>query len=133
MNSKLLVVLINTGVLASGVMAYAHHSFGATYNVDKRITLEGKVIQISYRSPHSFFFVEAPDEKGEMQKWSIEGAAAGQLAQAGVQRDTFRVGDHVVVVANPARSPDSYRGRMIKITCPSDGKTWGGRSGEVVD
>ena len=42
MNSKLLVVLINTGVLASGVMAYAHHSFGATYNVDKRITHRGK-------------------------------------------------------------------------------------------
>src|SRR6266850_1585655 len=32
-----------------------------------------------------------------------------------------------------ARSADSYRGRMIKITRPSEGKTWGGRAGEVVD
>jgi len=50
-----------------------------------------------------------------------------------VARDTFKVGDHVIVIANPSRSADSYRGRMIEITRPSEGKTWGGRAGEVVD
>jgi hypothetical protein len=115
------------------VPASAHHSFGATYQVDKEITLEGKVVQVSLRSPHSFFFVEAKDETGEVRRWSIEGAGAGQFAQQGVTRDSFKVGDPVKVIANPARSADSYRGRLIKITRTTDGKSWGGRPGEVVD
>jgi hypothetical protein len=133
MKNKLFVLLVTAGVMVSGATAYAHHSFGATYIVEKQVTLEGNVVQISYRSPHSFFFIDVPDPNGPTQKWSIEGAAPGQLAEAGVARDTFKVGDHVIVVANPARSTDSYRGRMIKITRPSDGKSWGGRAGEVVD
>ena len=133
MKGKLLVLIIAAGVMFAAVPAGAHHSFGATYNVDKEITLEGKVVQVSLRSPHSFFFVEAKDETGEVRRWSVEGAGAGQFAQQGVTRDSFKVGDPVKVIANPARSADSYRGRLIKITRTTDGKTWGGRPGEVVD
>ena len=133
MKVRLLIFLVTAGVLISGIPAVAHHSFGATYNVDKEVTLEGKVVQVSLRSPHSFFFVEAPDENGKMQRWSIEGAGAGQLASQGVGRDAFKVGDPVKVIANPARSVESYRARMVKITRTTDGKTWGGRAGEVVD
>ena len=133
MKIRMLVLLAATAMFLSGVPAVAHHSFGATYNVDKEITLEGKVVQVSLRSPHSFFFVEVPDENGKIQRWSIEGAGAGQLASQGVGRDAFKVGDPVKVVANPARSVESYRARMIKITRTTDGKTWGGRPGEVVE
>ena len=133
MKIRLITLLVVTGVFVSGIPVVAHHSFGATYNVDKEITLEGKVVQVSLRSPHSFFFIEAPDENGKLQKWSIEGAGAGQLASQGVGRDAFKVGDPVKVVANPARSTESYRARMIKITRTTDGKTWGGRPGEVVE
>ena len=86
MKNKLVALLVTAGLLASGAAAYAHHSFGSTYIVEKQVTLEGSVIQISYRSPHSFFFIEVPDANGQTQKWSIEGAAPGQLAQAGVAR-----------------------------------------------
>lgn len=133
MKIGLLILLLAAGMLMSGIPAMAHHSFGATYSVEKEVTIEGKVVQVSLRSPHSFFFVEAPDENGKMQRWSIEGAGAGQLAAQGVGRDVFKVGDPVKVIANPARSANSYRARMIKITRTTDGKSWGGRPGEVVD
>ena len=133
MKGKLLVLFVAFITLLAAAPADAHHSFGATYNVDKEVTLEGRVVQVSLRSPHSFFFVESKDENGEVHRWSIEGAGAGQFAQQGVTRDSFKVGDPVKVIANPARSVDSYRARMIKITRTTDGKTWGGRPGEVVD
>ena len=41
--------------------AFAHHSFGATYEITKAIKLEGKIVQFVYRNPHSFVHVEAPD------------------------------------------------------------------------
>ena len=119
-------------LLLASLPAQAHHSFGGTYDVSKEITLKGKIVQVSIRSPHSFFFIEAEDSSGTLQRWSIEGAAASQFAQQGVTRDAFQVGDPVEVIGNPARSATSYRARLIKITRTTDGKSWGGRPGETV-
>ena len=113
--------------------AGAHHSFGATYDVSKEITIKGTLVQTSLRSPHSFFYVEGEDDKGVPQRWSIEGASASQFAQQGVDRAAFKVGDQVEVIANPARSATSLRGRLLKIARPSDGHTWGTRAGETVN
>jgi len=54
------------GILTGGA-AYAHHSFAATYFVDKEITIEGDITSFLYRNPHSFIKVAAPDDKGQMQ------------------------------------------------------------------
>jgi len=129
----LLALLISAGLAFTTIPADAHHSFGSTYDVQKEIELEGKVVQVSLRSPHSFFYIEAKDESGQVQRWAIEGAGAAQFAQQGVTRESFKIGDVVQVVGNPARSKDSYIARLVKITRPSDGKSWGSRAGEVVD
>jgi hypothetical protein len=131
--NKVLGVVFAAGTFLAGSQAYAHHSFGATYDVSKEQTVKGKIVQVSLRSPHSFFFIEAEDSSGTVQRWSIEGAAAGQFAQQGVTKDAFKVGDPVEVICNPARSATSFRGRLIKITRTTDGKTWGGRAGESFD
>ena len=129
----LLAAVIASVFLFTILPADAHHSFGSTYDVQKEIELEGKVVQVSLRSPHSFFYIEAKDQAGQLQRWAIEGAGAAQFAQQGVTRDSFKIGDLVQVIGNPARSKDSYRARLVKITRPSDGKSWGSRAGEVVD
>lgn len=121
-------------LLLSSMPAEAHHSFAGTYDASKEITIKGKIVQVSFRSPHSFFFVEAEDEKGVVQRWAIEGAAAGQFSQQGVTKDSFKVGDPVEVRVNPARSnTTSYRARMLKITRTTDGKSWGNLPGETVN
>ena len=111
----------------------AHHSFGGTYDVDKEILIKGKVVQVSLRSPHSFLYVEGAVANTPVQRWVIEGASAAQFTQQGVDKDAFKIGDPVEVVANPSRSPNSNRARLIKITRTTDGKSWGTRVGETVD
>jgi len=123
---------VAAALLAAAPVA-AHHSFGGTYNVDRQITLKGTIVQLTLRSPHSFVYIEAPDEKGTPQRWTIEGASAQQFAQQGFDKDAFKVGDPVEIVGNPSRSPNSTRARLIKITRTTDGKTWGSRAGEVVN
>ena len=123
MNRKRLISLL-AGVLLSGATAYAHHSFAATYVTEKEVKIEGDLITFMFRNPHSFVHVMAPDEKGQMQRWAIEWAAAGQLN--GIARDTLKVGDHVIVTGNPGRNPADHRLRMKTITRPSDGWKWGG-------
>jgi hypothetical protein len=117
----------------SGTTAYAHHSFAAVYNSKKEIKLEGTMVQFLYRNPHSYVQVEAPDENGVMQRWSVEWGGAASLAGQGVQRDTFKIGDHVIITGLPSRAPGEYRVKMNTLKRPSDGLTWGTKAGETVD
>jgi uncharacterized protein DUF6152 len=108
----------------TGATAYAHHSFAATYIVDKEIKIEGDLVQFMFRNPHSFVHVQAPDDTGQMQRWAIEWAAAGQLT--GISRDTLKPGDHVIVSGNPGRTAEDHRLRMRSILRPKDGFKWSG-------
>src|SRR5688572_21894293 len=113
--------------------ASAHHSFGATYELSTQLKLDGKIAQFVYRNPHSFVHIEAPDAAGVQQRWAVEWGGTAQLANAGVQRDTLKVGDHVLVTGRPSRVPGEYRLLLVTLTRPSDGFTWGRRANEVVD
>ena len=125
MNRKVFGLLMAV-VLLAGARSYAHHSFAATYFEDKSLTIEGELVQFLYRNPHSFVHIMAPDDKGEMQRWSIEWGGGGQLARQGVGRETLKVGDKVVVVGDLGRNPADHRLRMRSIVRPSDGWKWGG-------
>ena len=128
-----LFALAVAAAMLSSLPVQAHHSFGGTYNADKQIRIKGKMVQVSLRSPHSFLFVEVEDATGTLQRWAIEGAGAAQFARQGINKDVFKIGDPVEVVANPSRSPNSTRARLIKITRTTDGKSWGTRTGETVE
>ena len=126
-------LLAVAAALAASTVAYAHHSYAATYDVGKEVKLEGKLVQFVYRSPHSFVHVEAPDQEGAQQRWAVEWSGTGQLAGQGVTRETLKVGDTVVIVGRPSRVPGEYRALMVSLRRPIDGFTWGGRGGQVVD
>ena len=134
MRGKLIVVLTATA-LAWGAAAYAHHSFPATYQINKLVTIEGKVAQLLFRNPHSFLQVDAPDATtGQMVRWSLEWSGASSLTNQGVVKDTLKSGDVIVVTANPARSTsDSTRALLKTIKRPSDGWMWGALPGQAVD
>jgi hypothetical protein len=126
-------LLTFVALLVSAAIAYAHHSLGATYDSSKELKLEGKIVEILLRNPHSFLHVEAPDEHGVMQRWSFEWRGVGSLSQQGIKRDTFKVGDEVIVTGNPSRTPTDHRGVLKTLHRKSDGFGWGERPGESVD
>ena len=133
MMRSVLRLLALAAALAMGTTASAHHSFGATYDVNKEVKLEGKLMQIVYRNPHSFVHVQALDDKGMPQRWAIEWGGTSQLANAGVKRETLKVGDAVVITARPSRTPGEFRVLMLSLVRPSDGFSWGRRPGELVE
>jgi Family of unknown function (DUF6152) len=123
---RILLILPITIALLTGGAAYAHHSFAATYFVDQEITVDGTLTQFMFRNPHSFVKVDAKDDKGQVQTWSVEWGGGAQLTQAHVTRDTLKPGDHVIVSGNPGRDPTEHRIRLHKIVRPADGWTWEG-------
>jgi len=119
-------------VLLSGVSAYAHHSQAAQYDTSKEVKIQGTLVQFQFRNPHTFIQVEAPDESGNMVRWSIEWGGVGQLNGQGVTRTTLKYGDPVIITANPSRTPNDHKLHMLTLKRTSDGFGWGTRPGEVI-
>jgi hypothetical protein len=105
--------------------ADAHHSYGATYLEDKTISLDGSIVQMLFRNPHSYVQVDVKDASGQVVRWNVEWGGVVQLSQKGVTRDTLKPGDRVVIVGNPSRTAEDHRMRLVKISRPADGWTWG--------
>jgi len=120
-------------MLASGARAYAHHSFAATYREKDSVTIEGELVQLDFRNPHSFVHVDVKQKDGTTVRYAVEWGGVGQLGQQGVTRDTFKVGDHVIISGAPGRNPADHRVRMVTLKRTSDGFTWGQAEGQTVD
>jgi hypothetical protein len=131
MKVALLTILLAAALLPAR-LAYAHHSLAATY-LDKVVTLDGKIVDLLLRNPHSFLQIEAPDENGVVQRWSLEWRSSGQLGQQGIRRDTLKVGDEVVVTINPSRTVGDHRGALKTLHRKSDGFGWGTNPGETTE
>jgi hypothetical protein len=132
MMRKALIVIVAGALLSGGVVA-AHHSQAAQYDTSKKVTIEGAMVQFQFRNPHSFVQVEAPDETGQVVRWSIEWGGSGQLTGQGVTRTTLKYGDVVLITANPSRTPNDHKLHMLTLHRKSDGFGWGTRPGEVTD
>jgi DNA/RNA endonuclease YhcR with UshA esterase domain len=122
---------MSLGLMAAMALpvAQAHHSFPATYVVDKQVTIEGTVVQFLFRNPHSFIHVMAPDKNGVMQRWAVEWGAGGALSGENIGNDTLKPGDKVTITGNPGRDPADHRIRLHDIVRPSDGWKWSGTFG----
>ena len=121
------------GVLLTSGAALAHHSQVAVYQSNTEQKIEGELVQVLIRSPHSWVHVEAKDDKGEIQRFAIEWGGAAQLRNAGVDGKTLKVGDKVRITGRPGRNAMDHRLLMMFIERPSDGWSWGNKPGEVVD
>jgi hypothetical protein len=126
-------LFVIAAMMLTAAVAYAHHSYAATYDVGKEVKLEGKLISFQYKNPHSYVTIQAPDAKGVVQRWSVEWAGTSQLSNRGINQETLKSGDAIVIVGRPSRVPGELKLLMVNLTRPSDGFSWGSRSGEVVD
>lgn len=106
--------------------AESHHSFAATYYIDRTITLNGEVVQFMFRNPHTLLQITVPDDKGQPVRWAVEWAAPLALTQSGVTKDALKPGDKVTVIGYPPRNPIDHRVRLKSIERPKDGWKWGG-------
>ena len=108
----------------------AHHSFSATYDLSKTVSMEGKVVQFLLRNPHSFLHVSVTKD-GQETIWNIEWAGAGQLS--GTIANTIKPGDPVIVTGNPSRDAAELRLRMVNVRRTSDNASWGFSAGQFVN
>ncbi|MGA3204020.1 MAG: DUF6152 family protein [Bryobacteraceae bacterium] len=115
--------------LAAAVPVLAHHSFAAEFDASKAIRLTGTLTKIEWTNPHSYFYVDVKDEKGQIANWGCEGAGPGALSRRGFKRGDIKIGDTLIV--------DGYRAkdgsRLIdarRVTLPDGRNIYGGTPGD---
>jgi len=118
------MLLAMAGMAVSAFTASAHHSLDKTYDLKKDVRLEGKVLQLLLRNPHSFLQFEAPDAAGTTQTWALEFPGAGSLAKAGINRDTLKNGDVLILTLHPSFTAGDHRGVLSTLHRDSDGLAW---------
>jgi Family of unknown function (DUF6152) len=121
---RVAAVLLLLGALMCGRQAYAHHSFGATYVENKQLSIEGELVQFVYRNPHTLLQVMAPDSNRQLQRWTVEWEARGQLDHQGVTSMTLKPGDRIVITGNPGKNDADHWLRAQSIVRPKDGWKW---------
>jgi hypothetical protein len=128
MNSKFLAAAAIIA-LAAAVPMLAHHSFAAEFDASKAVRLTGTLTKIEWTNPHSYFYIDVKDERGQTANWGCEGAGPGALSRRGFKRGDIKIGDTLVV--------DGYRAkdgsRLIdarRVTLPDGRNIYGGTPGD---
>jgi hypothetical protein len=79
----------------AGSIAFAHHSFSAEFDINRPVKLTGKVTKLEWTNPHAWIFVDAKDDKGNVENWAIELVGINDLMRRGWGRDRVKVGDTI--------------------------------------
>jgi hypothetical protein len=100
-------LLVALGAIASLVIfssaALAHHGV-AGYDMTKTITLHGTVSKFDWSNPHVVVYVDAKNDGGELQHWTIEFAAPVHMVRAGWSKGVMKTGDDIVIDTHPSRN-----------------------------
>ena len=105
----------------SGVAARAHHSIAAQFDMYKTNTVSGTITKMDFRNPHSWLYVDAKDEKGQVIAWSIEFGSANALYRRGWRREDLPISATVTVTGYVARDGSRTLGATdVKL---ADGRT----------
>ena len=117
---------IVVGVVIAGMMmgsaAAAHHSYAA-YHRDQIVEIEGVIEALEWINPHSLLKVRT-----ENALYTFEWLAAAAMARRGVERDTLKTGDRVIVSGNPHRDiAENGVVNLKSVRRPADGWNWPAR------
>ena len=131
MHRRLLNVLAGVAtLLVVALPVAAHHSFSAEFDRDKKVTLEGKVVEMDWVNPHSWLVIDVPNAQGKVDRWRIEGGSPSVLLRLGWNRNSLPAGTKIKVVAYQAKD-GSFRASSQSIEFPDGRKIGMGGSGET--
>src|SRR5579864_1676785 len=104
MKFKLFMVLAAVGSLAIlSTPVLAHHGV-AGYDMTKTITVHGTVSKFDWSNPHVVVYVDAKNDTGEMQHWTIEFAFSLYMVRAGWSKSSMKTGDEITIDTHPSRN-----------------------------
>src|ERR1700689_1192941 len=118
---KFAVLAAGVITLATGVSAWAHHSFAASYDLNQAVTVHGTISQVLLRNPHSWFMIDVKNESGQVEHWAFEAGTPSGMIRNGYKPNVIKSGAEVTIKGFRARDPSQTRG-MLRELVTSDGQ-----------
>ena len=112
------VVAATLVAVSTGPMA-AHHSF-APFDTRAEKTVTGTVRQVDWTNPHTWVWLDVPNDQGGVDTWGFEGMSPNYLGRRGWTKSTLKPGDKISVVFRPLR--DGSKGGSFMSAKLSDGR-----------
>lgn len=100
-------------------LASAHHSY-ASFDLEERSLLSGRLLHVLWENPHIVFTVEAEGERIRVEWVTLSGAE-----RTGVQEAQFSAGDTIEIIASRHENPDINVMTVVKeIRLPASNWRW---------
>ena len=107
----------------------AHHAFGAEFDRDAPIRLEGEVVKLEWVNPHSWIHMEIVNEDGTTEVWMVEGGTPNTLLRRGLRRDCLTPGTMLIVDGYQTKDHSLKRANGRDVTFADGNKIFMGSSG----
>jgi hypothetical protein len=75
----------------------AHHPFGAEFDRNKPVTLNGSVTKVEWVNPHAYVYMNVKDDQAKMTNWKIELGSPADLEKQGWTRTSLKIGNEITV------------------------------------
>jgi hypothetical protein len=106
------------GFLMGANPAFAHHG-GSMFDMGRSVTLKATVTDYLWTNPHVMIYACAKDNKGAVQRWTIELRGSPTVAaKVGWSKETIKPGEELTFVGHPAKN-GSESMRLEKVVFPN--------------
>jgi hypothetical protein len=78
----------------------AHHSF-TQFDRETELVKTGTIVRWAFNNPHSWLYVNVPNDDGTETLWSFEGSAPVGLIRRGITGSTFEPGSELTFMFCP--------------------------------
>jgi len=103
-NASLRSVSIATALCAVvPSVAGAHHS-SSLFLFDKRVTVEGTIVNVAWQNPHVYLTIESRGPDGKPVQQDVQGASLSMIKTFGLTREKLAPGTHVKIDAAAQKS-----------------------------
>ncbi len=124
--SAVLIALVVFTIFAGRL--WAHHSV-AGYEKEKTVLLRGVVLQYIWRNPHVVVVWNVKGGDGKVVQWSGEMNSPTSMISVGMNRNSLKPGDEIIVTAYASRSGNPLA--VIQKITFADGKPVVDRVGPI--
>ncbi len=132
MRARMIYATLVAGALAVmvyAVPAVAHHAFGAEFDPDAPIRLQGNIVRVEWVNPHSWIHIEITNDDGVKEVWMVEGGTPNVLQRRGLRRECLPIGTELIVDGYQAKDHSLLRANGRDVTFTDGTKFFLGSSG----